>query len=663
MAGRWPPPLGPRRYPDQRATPGEANDASFTACTSAAGRRGGCPPTALGLMSGIAEHERAGDRIELPISEFSVSLAICAASVAAVSVALLRTTESTRNIAIPVFLVGAALMFGLGLTDLAQSREIRFARALIISGLLWSLSALTASNQPAFYSVGRVSQWLVVLAMVYLSLSYPSGHLGKGTDRALFSGGALLVGLLYIPTTLMAQQFPHPALWSMCTSNCPNNVFSLAHSTPAIVRDLVVPVREVLTVGVFAAVGATLVRRERKAGPLLGRFYAPIAGFAMFQTAVFAVYFPLRALAPGSGALSLMSWIYVLLLPAVGLACGTGRLYRHFYTAGALDRLAHTLRPPASAAQVRRALADALADPALRILLSSPDGSGAWVDEAGSPATGADHDGQRITEIIGGTGRIAIVHDPGLAEDPFLIQVVGTYALAALENNRLSGELRLSLEQLADARLRRLTTEQSARQKIERDLHDGAQQRLVALRVKLELTATALEAEDPAQARTIRALGEEVDSTIDEVRSFARGIYPPLLVHTGLAPALREAARAAPLPTSVHADGLGRYPAEIEATVYFSCSEALQNACKHAHGATAITISLWQDGQLHFEVRDDGAGFDVQAVPHGTGLTNLGDRLTAVGGTATIQSIPGNGTMLGGLIPVSSAGSNGSGPV
>ena len=161
-----------------------------------------------------------------------------------------------------------------------------------------------------------------------------------------------------------------------------------------------------------------------------------------------------------------------------------------------------------------------------------------------------------------------------------------------------------------------------------------------------------LERDDPARAQVIRALGDEVDATIDEVRSFARDVYPSVLTETGLGEALRSAGRSSALPTTVHSDGLGRYPADLETTVYFFCSEALQNAAKHARGATEVTISLWADRELHFEVRDDGAGFNVQTTPFGTGMRNLRDRLAAVGGTMTIHSSADHGTSIEGSIPL-----------
>jgi signal transduction histidine kinase len=183
------------------------------------------------------------------------------------------------------------------------------------------------------------------------------------------------------------------------------------------------------------------------------------------------------------------------------------------------------------------------------------------------------------------------VHDALLAEDPSLLLSAGSCALAAMENQCLSDALDDALHELAASRASRLAAERDARRKIERDLHDGAQQRLVALRVKLGLAATTLSASDPAGAARLLAFEKDVDATIDELRSLAQGIYPSLLARRGLGEALRVASLTAAVPTTVHVDPVHRYSTEIETTVYFSCSEALQNAAKHADGATGVTIS------------------------------------------------------------------------
>jgi signal transduction histidine kinase len=167
----------------------------------------------------------------------------------------------------------------------------------------------------------------------------------------------------------------------------------------------------------------------------------------------------------------------------------------------------------------------------------------------------------------------------------------------------------------------------------------------------MELVAEGLNDADPVSAAAIRRLEGEVDTTIDEVRSFARGIYPPVLAQRGLGEALRVAGRIAPIPTTVEADGIARRTPEVEATVYFACLEALQNAAKHAGGATGVEIRLVENGGLHFAVHDDGQGFVVPTVLNGHGLTNLHDRVAAIGGEVEVRSSPGHGTTVAGMIP------------
>jgi signal transduction histidine kinase len=191
------------------------------------------------------------------------------------------------------------------------------------------------------------------------------------------------------------------------------------------------------------------------------------------------------------------------------------------------------------------------------------------------------------------------------------------------------------------------------RQRIERDLHDGAQQHLVALRMRLEL-AEELLLNDPERGRErVHAIGEELGDALDEIRSLARGVYPPLLADQGLAEALRSAALQAPITTRVSAAGVLRHDAEIESAVYFCCREALQNACKHATGATQVTIQLSETpGLLRIDVRDNGEGFDAERAPGGAGIANMIDRIAAVGGTLSVESAIHGGTVVHGSVPV-----------
>jgi signal transduction histidine kinase len=606
-----------------------------------------------GPMSDVIEraHVRV-DRRSISPGAVYVLGAVCLITTAGVASVLADSPASARGAALPVLVIGASIVFGSALADVARARETRFASALIAAGLLWALSALTAASGSVLSSVGHLAFWGAVMAIAFLLLSYPSGQLETRADRGLFVGATLLTGLVNLPTVLVTHGFPGRSPWSACASGCPSNAFSLVQPTPAVVHGVVVPTMEALTAALFVGVAAAVVRRGRNAGPSLGRFYLPIAAIAVSEAVVTLAYFWLRRSVPESVAVTIAGWIIVLFLPSITLARGVGRVYRRLYAAGALDRIAHSVRPDSDLERVRQDLADAIADPSLQIVEPRPGSPSEWVDKSGASVPGGPHRSGRITEVADDTSRIAVIHDPALADEPMLVHIAGSFALAALEKDRLSAKLQDLVTQLADSRKRRLTAQLDERRKIERDLHDGAQQRLLALRVKLELSATELDAEHPAQARRLRGLGQEVEATIDEVRALARGIYPAVLARTGLEQSLRTVSHDAPLPTTVHARGLARYAHEVEATVYFSCSEALQNACKHARGATGVTISLWDDGQLHFAVCDDGAAFDAKAVEFGTGLTNVRDRLVALGGTMRIHSIPGRGTVLSGRLPV-----------
>jgi signal transduction histidine kinase len=579
-----------------------------------------------------------------------VPLGACAGVVAAVA-AVLLSAPSKGNLAFPLLPVGVGALFGLGFSDLARGRDVPFARALILAGAVWSLSALSASSQPALYSLGRVSQWLAELMLVYLLLAHPSGRFPGTADRVTFAAGVLLVGLLYLPTVVLARQFPQPSVWSTCVSTCPSS--PLANSTAAVVSDVMVPVREALTVALFAAVAVAVIRRWQRARPGLRRQYVPLAGIAVVQALLFMLYFSIRRANPESWALAALSWSNALLLPAIALASAAGRLHQRVLTANALTRVAHDVGSSATIAQVRRAMAITLEDPSLQVFHSLPGDPPSWIDESGSPVELPSASSQQeITEVRTRSWRIAIVHRPALTEDGAVLETVGPYVLAALENERLGSEFRSSLERLAEARTRGIVTEGREREKLERDLHDGAQQRLVAMRLKLALAAEELDPQDPERAELMRTLGQDVDATIDEVRGFGRAIYPPLLARTGLREALRELGRLAALPTTVHAEGLDRHPSAIEMAVYFSCSEALQNAARHARGATSASVTVWQDGELHFEVHDNGAGFDVPRTPYGAGLTSIRDRLVALNGTVEVRSDFGQGTTIAGTVPI-----------
>ena len=246
-----------------------------------------------------------------------------------------------------------------------------------------------------------------------------------------------------------------------------------------------------------------------------------------------------------------------------------------------------------------------------------------------------------------------MVHDAALDEHPDFVRAAGNYAAMALNNHELVAQVTSSLREVQDSRARIVASADAERRRIERDLHDGAQQRLVALRIKLGLAEEAL-SDDPGRSRELlQEIGDETVQALEDVRSLAHGVYPALLMQRGLRDALREAALRSPIPVRVDADGIGRYSPEVESAVYFCCLEAMQNAIKHGDGASLIAIALSDDGRLRFEVADNGRGFDVASTPSGAGRANIRDRLAAVGGCLTYRSQVGKGTQVVGVVPTS----------
>jgi signal transduction histidine kinase len=326
---------------------------------------------------------------------------------------------------------------------------------------------------------------------------------------------------------------------------------------------------------------------------------------------------------------------------------------RRLNAAEALQKLARHVSGRSSPHEMRAALAEALQDPSLDIAYLHNGGRNRWVSIDGDaiqlPPPGSD---RHLSEIRDGDRIVAgIVHDAALCNQRELVDAVGSYALVALENRRLTARVESSLREVRKSRKRILASADRERRRLERDLHDGAQQRLVALRIQLELTEELIE-RDPERGRAkLHALGEQVGETLDEIRELAHGVYPSLLADRGLAEALRSVSQTLPTSARLKAADVGRHPAEVESAVYFCCLEANQNASKHAGHARLIEISLSDGDALRFEVRDDGDGIEGDAV-EGAGLTNMRDRLAAVGGELDFSSVAGKGTVVTGTVPL-----------
>jgi len=252
-------------------------------------------------------------------------------------------------------------------------------------------------------------------------------------------------------------------------------------------------------------------------------------------------------------------------------------------------------------------------------------------------------------------GALSLVKRAGESLSPMEQKLVADLAGQAglmLKNMGLAADLQVRLEELRASRQRLVSAQDAERRRIERDLHDGAQQHLVALKIKLGVLK-GLTTKDPTRAAELAGQVEvDADEALATLRDLARGIYPPLLADQGLAAALRSQATKASIPVEVTAEGVARYPQEAEAAVYFCCLEALQNVAKYARASHATVRLSSVNGSLQFVVQDDGAGFDPGQTVRGSGLTNMTDRIEALGGTLEITSAAGTGTLVSGSLPV-----------
>ncbi len=531
----------------------------------------------------------------------------------------------------------------------------RFGVLLAAAGGALFLTTLAETGDELLYTVGRTAGWLVEVLLVYLILSFPTGRLTGRTDRLLVAAMGAVVLTMFVPRLALAEHFDVPSPYTSCTDGCPANAFFALGHEPAFVDAVMRPLGTVLIFAVMAAVVLRLWQRLRDATPVARRMSTPVLAIGAARAGLLSVGIIAWEIDPTLWAVEGAAWTLALAVPAIALAFLLGMLRWRLFAGRALEGLAEWVRAVPDVVTLRRAFADAFGDPTIQIALpaaGTPDG---WVDPAGRrlvlPEPGS---GRSISEVRDG-GRIVavVVYDEALRADPELLAAGMAMAGVVFENQRLASEAQLATRELERSRRRIAAGAEQDRRRIERDLHDGAQQRLVALRIELELAADLVRSDPGRGASRVRELELEVDEALEELRSLAHGVYPPLLADQGVVEALRAAARHSPIRVEVEAHEVGRYPPEVESAVYFCVLEALQNALKHAAGARRVAVRL--DGraraELRLSVRDDGAGAQAGAIGPGVGITNMRDRLAAVGGDLEVSSTPGVGTTVRGRVP------------
>jgi signal transduction histidine kinase len=572
---------------------------------------------------------------------------VCLASVA-MAVAGAEGDAAFGRGLLQFLIVGGPIAVGLYALRAPVNRS--FGIALLGIGFAWSLTALAESTLSVPHTVGRLATWLTFPCVVYLLLAFPNGRIEKGLDRAIFFGVAAVLLFLFFGTAPFVAAFPPKTLWSTCTTDCPANALFVLDEQPAFMTQVVL-VREWLVELLWLGLFYSMFRRWRAASPLQREAMGPafIAG-TLLGVAHYA-HITARQLGVPADTVIALSSVWTFCIVAVCAAFLLGLVRRRIVLAGALARLGADRGASDDPAHMRSALATALGDSTIQLRVHDAS-SDVWPPEALSD--------RAVTVIDTGDGHdLALIHDIALLDDQELLDGVSGIVSARWRHDRLTAELGRAMNDLEESRRRIAEAADLERARIERDLHDGAQQRLIGLRIRLTLAEELLATDARAGAQQIRELGFEADRALEDLRSLAQGVYPSLLADRGLPDALRSMAAHAPMPVHVVATGVTRHPVEIESAVYFTCAEAVQNALKHADGASAIGIRLSQTrGTLRFEIRDDGSGF-ASGVRDGRGLRNMRDRIEAIGAVLTIDSEPGHGARVVGSVELTHSAERG----
>jgi signal transduction histidine kinase len=401
-----------------------------------------------------------------------------------------------------------------------------------------------------------------------------------------------------------------------------------------------------IVAALIVVLAVVLGRRWLAATRAQRRALTPVYASGLLVLALYAVWAVLGVFAVAPDLQENLERARVIALAFVPFAFLAGLLRSRVAGAAAVSDL--VVRLGARRGELRDALADALGDPTLELAYWLPE-RGEWVDAAGGSY--ALPGPERACTPVEQAGKpiAMLVHDPSVAEERELVRAVVGAAVLALENERLAAELRAKVHELRASRARIVESGDVARRRIERDLHDGAQQQLVTLAMTLRTARSRLDRDPAGAGELLDAASDELDTALRELRELARGIHPAVLSDRGLGAALEALAQRIPLPVEIAAAPTGRLPAPVEAAAYFVVSEALTNVARYAR-ATHATVSVTHaSSRVRVEVADDGAGGADPAA--GSGLRGLADRVAVLDGRLDVESPPGVGTTVRAVIP------------
>ena len=568
-----------------------------------------------------------------------VGIGAILAGAGAAYLAATRTFVPYQTASAPMALLVGWSFIGSGLAAARARPANRLGPVMVFTGFAWLATFLTDAREPALFTVGTALDSVYLLGLAYLILSFPEGRLRGRVDHIVIWSVVGVVTVIELAAMMAADTS------SVVCPQCPQNLLAVGHDTA--LADGIAQGQRIAGLVLSLVVLARLVIRWSRASRLQRRDVTPVfwAGGltlgALLVTVGNDVFNGPLGQVPKE-----VFYVALATLPvAVALVLLRRRLAR-----AAVAGLVVELGERESAKDLRGALARTLGDPLLDVIYWFPH-AGRYVDGEGRAVELPPPESGRACTVVerGGQPVAALIHDPGLRENAELIDSVCAAAAMTLENERLQAELRARLAELQASRARLVDATETERRRIERDLHDGTQQRLVSLAMSLGLLETKLPADPEAAKPIAQEARAALAVALEELRELSQGIHPAVLTERGLAPALEELVDRAALPAYVEVSLDERPSPAIEAAAYFLVSEAVTNAVKHAH-ANEVRISVASDGHvLRVEVSDDGIG---GAAPQGgSGIRGLTDRVEALGGTLVVSSPPGRGTTLRAELP------------
>jgi signal transduction histidine kinase len=532
---------------------------------------------------------------------------------------------------------------GTGLFAWWRRPHNHFGALMTAVGFAYLVGSLTESGTPGVYVTGALFSALPFGFLIHLLLAFPSGRLEGRAAKVLAAWAYVEVTVGQVATVLV-----YDPRGSDCDCPAPNPLLVVDDRG---LQDFMTGLQGTTSALGLALIAALLWRRWRGASPAQRRALTPMYLAGGVTMVLLAITLTADVTGFDNRVERMIDIVSLVTLLAVPYGFLTGLLRSRMARGGAVSELMRRVGSGGAArdSRMRDLLAETLEDPSIELAYWLPERE-RWVHEDGREMTlPAAGERRSMTEVERDGRRVAaILHDPALDDERDLVRAAGATVALAIENERLDAELRARVEELRTSRERLVQAGLDERRRLERDLHDGAQQRLVSLRLSLGMARERAGSDPELTARLLAGALEELDAALAELRELARGIHPAVLTDHGLEPALSALADRAPLPVDLRVDA-GPLPRTAEAAAYFTVAEALTNVAKYAQASSASVSVGRRNGHAVVEVRDDGVG---GADPgRGSGLSGLADRLAALDGRLSVESPAGAGTVLRAEIP------------